>query len=290
MMLTALITPLLIGGWSFTAGNLAPKFGKLNPISGLAKIISIDSLVELIKAIAKVIFICLAAWYLIKSHLLEVMSLMSMPIELGGEFQIELILLSLTLLVATLAVITLIDVPYQLWSYNKKLKMTKQEVKDEAKESEGNPEIKAKIRQQQREMARRRMMAKVPSADVVITNPTHYSVALQYPENSNRAPIVVAKGVDEVAMIIREIAKENGVTLVEAPPLARALYAITDLDQEIPPTLYNSVAQILAYVFQLRMFKDSGQIEPTFPELLDLPAGLDPYEAIKPAATLSESA
>jgi flagellar biosynthetic protein FlhB len=168
--------------------------------------------------------------------------------------------------------------------------MTKQEVKDEAKESEGNPEIKAKIRQQQREMARRRMMAKVPSADVVITNPTHYSVALQYPENSNRAPIVVAKGVDEVAMIIREIAKENGVTLVEAPPLARALYAITDLDQEIPPTLYNAVAQILAYVFQLRMFKDSGQIEPPFPELLDLPAGLDPYEAIKPAATLSESA
>jgi len=215
---------------------------------------------------------------------------MSMPIELGGEYQIELILFSLTLLVATLAVITLIDVPYQLWSYNKKLKMTKQEVKDEAKESEGNPEIKAKIRQQQREMARRRMMAKVPTADVIITNPTHYSVALQYPENSNRAPIVVAKGVDEVAMIIREIAQENGVTLVEAPPLARALYAITDLDEEIPPTLYNAVAQILAYVFQLRMFKDSGQIEPTFPELLDLPAGLDPYEAIKPAATMSESA
>ena len=290
MILTALITPLLIGGWSFTAGNLGPKFGKLNPISGLARIVSMDSLIELIKALAKVIFICLAAWYLIKSHLLEVMSLMSMPIELGGEYQIELILFSLTLLVATLAVITLIDVPYQLWSYNKKLKMTKQEVKDEAKESEGNPEIKAKIRQQQREMARRRMMAKVPSADVIITNPTHYSVALQYPENSNRAPIVVAKGVDEVAMIIREIAQENGVTLVEAPPLARALYAITDLDEEIPPTLYNAVAQILAYVFQLRMFKDSGQIEPTFPELLDLPAGLDPYEAIKPAATMSESA
>jgi flagellar biosynthetic protein FlhB len=290
MMLTALITPLLIGGWSFTAGNLAPKFEKLNPISGLARIVSMDSLIELIKALAKVIFICLAAWYLIKSHLLEVMSLMSMPIELGGQYQIELILFSLTLLVATLAVITLIDVPYQLWSYNKKLKMTKQEVKDEAKESEGNPEIKAKIRQQQREMARRRMMAKVPTADVIITNPTHYSVALQYPENSNRAPIVVAKGVDEVAMIIREIAQENGVTLVEAPPLARALYAITDLDEEIPPTLYNAVAQILAYVFQLRMFKDSGQIEPTFPELLDLPAGLDPYEAIKPAATLSESA
>ena len=290
IMLTALITPLLIGGWSFTAGNLAPKFSKLNPISGLAKIISINSLVELIKAIAKVIFICFAAWYLIESHLLEVMSLMSMPIEIGGAHQMELILLSLSVLVGTLAVITMIDVPYQLWSYNKKLKMTKQEVKDEAKESEGNPEIKAKIRQQQREMARRRMMSKVPTADVVITNPTHYAVALQYPENSNRAPIVVAKGVDDVAMVIRELATEHQVMIVEAPPLARALYTITDLDEEIPPTLYNAVAQILAYVFQLRMSKDSGDSEPDFPELLELPKGLDPYDAIKPDATVMETA
>jgi len=290
IMLTALITPLLIGGWSFTAGNLAPKFSKLNPISGLAKIISINSLVELIKAIAKVIFICFAAWYLIESHLLEVMSLMSMPIEIGGAHQMELILLSLSVLVGTLAVITMIDVPYQLWSYNKKLKMTKQEVKDEAKESEGNPEIKAKIRQQQREMARRRMMTKVPTADVVITNPTHYAVALQYPENSNRAPIVVAKGVDDIAMIIRELATEHQVMIVEAPPLARALYTITDLDEEIPPTLYNAVAQILAYVFQLRMSKDSGDSEPDFPELLELPKGLDPYDAIKPNATMTEIA
>jgi len=290
IMLTALITPLLIGGWSFTAGNLAPKFSKLNPISGLAKIISINSLVELIKAIAKVIFICFAAWYLIESHLLEVMSLMSMPIEIGGAHQMELILLSLSVLVGTLAVITMIDVPYQLWSYNKKLKMTKQEVKDEAKESEGNPEIKAKIRQQQREMARRRMMSKVPTADVVITNPTHYAVALQYPENSNRAPIVVAKGVDDVAMVIRELATEHQVMIVEAPPLARALYTITDLDEEIPPTLYNAVAQILAYVFQLRMSKDSGDSEPDFPELLELPKGLDPYDVIKPNATMTEIA
>jgi flagellar biosynthetic protein FlhB len=290
MMLTALVTPLLIGGWSFTAGNLAPKFSKLNPISGLAKIISINSLVELIKAIAKVIFICFAAWYLIESHLIEVMSLMSMPIEIGGAHQMELILLSLSVLVGTLAVITMIDVPYQLWSYNKKLKMTKQEVKDEAKESEGNPEIKAKIRQQQREMARRRMMSKVPTADVVITNPTHYAVALQYPENSNRAPIVVAKGVDDIAMIIRELATEHQVMIVEAPPLARALYSITELDEEIPPTLYNAVAQILAYVFQLRMSKDSGDVAPDFPELLELPKGLDPYDAIKPDATMMETA
>jgi flagellar biosynthetic protein FlhB len=168
--------------------------------------------------------------------------------------------------------------------------MTKQEVKDEAKESEGNPEIKSKIRQQQREMARRRMMTKVPTADVVITNPTHYAVALQYPENSNRAPIVVAKGVDDIAMIIRELATEHQVMIVEAPPLARALYSITDLDEEIPPTLYNAVAQILAYVFQLRMSKDSGDSEPDFPELLELPKGLDPYDAIKPDATMMETA
>jgi flagellar biosynthesis protein FlhB len=290
LIVTAIASPLLIGGWSFTAGNLAPKFGKLNPISGLGKIISINSLVELIKALAKVIFICLAAWYLIKSHLMDVMSLIMMPIETGSSHQMELILLSLTVLVSTLAVITMIDVPYQLWSYNKKLKMTKQEVKDEAKESEGNPEIKAKIRQQQREMARRRMMAKVPTADVVITNPTHYSVALQYPEDSNRAPVVIAKGTDEVALRIREIASENEILIVEAPPLARALYRITDLDEEIPPTLYNAVAQILAYVFQLRMSKESGQTAPEFPELLEIPPGLDPYEVFKPEPLMQEIA
>jgi flagellar biosynthetic protein FlhB len=290
LILTALITPLLIGGWSFTMSSLAPNFGKLNPMSGLAKIISINSLVELLKAIAKVIFICLAAWYLIQSHLLDVMSLMSQPIEAGGANQIELILLSLTVLVGTLAIISMIDVPYQLWTYNKKLKMTKQEVKDESKESEGNPEIKAKIRQQQREMARRRMMTKVPTADVVVTNPTHFSIALSYPENANHAPIVVAKGVDEVAMVIREIAKEHGVTTIEAPPLARALYKMTDVDEEIPPSLYNAVAQILAYVHQLRVFKQTGEFQPSLPNLLELPPGLDPYEFLVPDATLTEAA
>jgi len=139
-------------------------------------------------------------------------------------------------------------------------------------------------------MARRRMMSKVPTADVVITNPTHYAVALQYPENSNSAPIVVAKGVDDIAMIIRELATEHQVMIVEAPPLARSLYTITDLDEEIPPTLYNAVAQILAYVFQLRMSKDSGDAAPDFPELLELPKGLDPYDAIKPDATMMETA
>jgi flagellar biosynthetic protein FlhB len=139
-------------------------------------------------------------------------------------------------------------------------------------------------------MARRRMMTKVPTADVVITNPTHYAVALQYPENSNSAPIVVAKGVDDIAMIIRELATEHQVMIVEAPPLARALYTITDLDEEIPPTLYNAVAQILAYVFQLRMSKDSGDAAPDFPELIELPEGLDPYDAIKPDATMMETA
>jgi flagellar biosynthetic protein FlhB len=289
LVLSALLTPMLIGGWSFTTGNLAPNFGKLNPISGLAKLVSMNSLIELIKAIVKVLFICLAAWYLVSSHLMDVMALMTQPITSGGAHQIELILLSFTVLVGTLAVITLIDVPYQLWHYNNKLKMTKQEVRDEAKESEGNPEIKAKIRQQQREMARRRMMTKVPTADVVITNPTHYSVALQYPEDSNRAPIVVAKGVDDVAMVIRELAQEHGVMMMEAPPLARALYAMTDLDQEIPPSLYNAVAQILAYVYQLRVCKKTGEHEPDKPTLIEIPKGLDPLEIIKPEPTLIEA-
>jgi flagellar biosynthetic protein FlhB len=153
--------------------------------------------------------------------------------------------------------------------------MSRQELRDESKETEGNPEIKAKIRAQQREMSRRRMMSKVPSADVVITNPTHYSVALQYQDNSNKAPIILAKGQGEVALKIRELAKENNIEIVELPPLARALYKHAELDQEIPSALFTAVAQVLAYVFQLRVYQKQGGIQPQKPSQITIPAGLD---------------
>lgn len=279
LILTAIITPMLIGGWSFTIGNVAPNFGKLDPISGFARLLSINSLIELIKAILKVILIIMGAWLMVKTHLMDVMSLIGQPIKSGSTNQSHMVLITFSVLVATLAFITIIDVPYQLWHYANKLKMTRQELKDEAKESEGNPEIKAKIRQQQREMARRRMMSKVPTADVIVTNPTHYAVALQYPENSQRAPIVVAKGVDEVAQVIRELAQEHKIMIMSAPPLARALYQHTELDDEIPPSLYTAVAQVLAYVFQLRTFHKEGGAYPVKPENIAIPTGLDPLEA-----------
>jgi flagellar biosynthetic protein FlhB len=178
-------------------------------------------------------------------------------------------------MVISLSVISMIDVPYQIYRYTDRLKMSRQDLRDESKETEGNPEIKAKIRAQQREMSRRRMMSKVPSADVVITNPTHYSVALQYQDNSNKAPIILAKGQGEVALKIRELAKENNIEIVELPPLARALYKHAELDQEIPSALFTAVAQVLAYVFQLRVYQKQGGIQPQKPTQITIPAGLD---------------
>jgi flagellar biosynthetic protein FlhB len=170
-------------------------------------------------------------------------------------------------LTAGLLIIAAIDVPIQLWQYNKKLKMTRQEIRDEMKESEGSPEIKGRIRQVQQEMARRRMMQEVPKADVVVTNPTHFAVALRYDENRMRAPIVVAKGADAIAARIREIAAEHNVTIFEAPPLARALHRHVEIGGEIPQTLYSAVAQVLTYVFQLRAAKKGMAMMPERPNV-----------------------
>jgi flagellar biosynthesis protein FlhB len=176
--------------------------------------------------------------------------------------------------------IAAIDVPYQLYHYANKLKMTKEEIRQESKESEGNPEIKARVRQQQREMAKRRMMSEIPKADVVITNPTHYAVAIQYQDEGMRAPIVVAKGADAIALKIREIAAENNILTMEAPKLARALYAHTELGSEIPEALYSAVAEVLAYVFQMRIFKKEGGFRPEIPKALPVPEALDPHSLI----------
>ena len=279
LLLATLASPLLIGGWLFHAKALGPDFGKLNPVRGLANMVSQRSLMELLKALAKTALVAVAAWAVIAAHLQDMLALSLQAPETSIANSGRLLLICLTVMVGMLGVIALIDAPYQMWSYAKKLMMTRQEIRDEAKESEGNPEIKAKIRAQQREMARKRMMAQVPTADVVVTNPTHYAVALKYPEDATHAPLVVAKGVDAVAATIREIAQNNGVVLVEAPALARALYQHAELEHEIPRTLYTAVAQVLAYVFQLRAYRTQGGREPRVPEHVSVPAGMDPQDA-----------
>lgn len=277
VLVVAIASPVLIGGWLFSGKALIPKFSRMNPINGISNLFSKHSLVELIKAISKSLLVGTTAYFVVKSQLDEMMLLPTLPLTEGIARSGYLIVSGTLVVVCALVLIALIDVPYQLYHYANKLKMTKEEVRQEAKEQEGNPEIKGRIRRQQREMARRRMMAEVPKADVVITNPTHYAVAIQYKSDSMRAPKVVAKGADEVALRIREIANEHSVTVLESPKLARALYAHTELGDTIPEALYSAVAQVIAYVFQLRVFQQKGGLRPSMPAGLEVPDALDPH-------------
>lgn len=280
LLFVAIGSPLIIGGWNFSSKAFIPKFGKLNPIKGVANLVSKNSAMELLKAVIKTAFVGIVAWIVIGSKMGEFTRLSDMAVKDGVLKLGSLMWVTYISIVGSLVLIAVLDVAYQLWHYNDKLMMTKQELKEEAKESDGNPEIKAKIRQQQREMSRRRMMADVPTADVVVTNPTHYSVALSYKDGSNGAPRVVAKGKDEVAAKIREVAKENGVPLLEAPPLARALHEHAEIGDEIPEALYSAVAEVLAYVFQLKSFNQSGGSRPSEPSSIVVPPDLDPLNKV----------
>lgn len=277
----ALFSPMLIGGWLFSAKALQPNFSRMNLFKGLGNMVSTRSAVELGKAIAKTILVGWIAWMVMKYEIDAVLALSVEPLKSGTAHLGHLLLTSFVFISSGLIIVAMIDAPYQMWQHAKKLMMSRQDVRQESKESDGNPEIKAKIRQQQREMARRRMMAEVPTADVVVTNPTHYAVALKYADNGMRAPRVVAKGADEVAARIRELAAENKVVILEAPPLARALFRHTELGDEIPEALYLAVAEVLAYVFQLRAFSKQGGVRPEKPQDLDVPPQLDP---LNPAA------
>jgi flagellar biosynthetic protein FlhB len=199
------------------------------------------------------------------------------PLNLGMAHMLDLLASAFLFIVGGLGIVAALDGPYQMWHYANKLKMTRQEMIQESKESDGNPQIKAKIRQLQRQMAQRRMMADVPTADVVVTNPTHYAVALKYADGQRGAPRVVAKGSDEVAAKIRELAKEHKVALLEAPALARALHKHTEIGDEIPEALYSAVAEVLAYVFQLRAFNKGAGKHPDRPSGLHVPPELDPH-------------
>lgn len=284
----ALASPILVGGWVFSGKAFVPQFGRLNPMKGIANMFSKNSVVELVKSIGKAILVGAVAYIVFTREIDPIMSLANMPMQAGIAQVNDLMLFGFLSIVSALIFIAMLDVPFQLYQYAQKHKMTKEEVKQESKESEGNPEIKSKIRQQQREMAKRRMMSNIPQADVVITNPTHYAVAIKYQDQGMRAPVVVAKGADAVALKIREIAAEHRIVTLESPKLARALFAHTELEQEIPEALYAAVAEILAYVFQLRVFKQHGGYQPSIPTALPVPDALDPHSLIPAPSRQSE--
>ncbi|MGX4640638.1 flagellar biosynthesis protein FlhB [Massilia sp. SYSU DXS3249] len=276
IMLVALAAPLMIGGFNFSSKAFMPNFMKLNPITGIGNMFSSNAMVEFLKAIAKTVLVGAVAWVVIMSQKEAVLGLAVEPLGAGTGHVADLIARAFLFIVGSLGLIALIDAPYQIWHYNNKLKMTRQEMIQESKESDGNPQIKGKIRQMQMQMARNRMMQNVPTADVVVTNPTHYAVALKYSDGQKGAPRVVAKGADEVAAKIRELAKEHKVALLEAPALARALYKHTEIDDEIPEKLYSAVAEVLAYVFQLRNYSKVGGQYPDRPTKLPVPPEMDP--------------
>jgi flagellar biosynthetic protein FlhB len=262
-LLAVLVSSTILGGWVF---SLSVKPEKMNPIKGLGKLFSLRSLGELAKAIMKMVFIGVAAIWLLSGMADDILGLsLQSPKEaiVNSGLQLAWFFFVVSL---PLVAIAAVDVPWQLWNFNKELKMTRQEVRDEHKESDGSPEGKARMREMQQAAANNRMMEKVPTADVIITNPTHFAVALRYDEARMGAPILLAKGADNIAAKIRELGTEHNIPIVESARLARAIYASTDLDSEIPGGLYLAVAQILTYIYQLRSWETMGGDCPDTPE------------------------
>jgi flagellar biosynthesis protein FlhB len=270
VLAAAVLAPLAIGGWNFSAGALAPQWSRLDPFNGLRRVFSVQGVIELLKSLARFSVVALIA-VLVLRHQFRVFASLSMePPQAAIGHALKLAGTALIFFGGALAFIAAIDVPLALWQHFRSLRMTRQEIREEMRDTEGSPELRGRVRRAQQEMAGRRMMAAVPTADVVITNPTHYAVALRYDEARMRAPIVVAKGADLVAQRIRELASENKVPLVEAPPLARALHANCELGDEIPARLYAVVAQVLTYVYQLRTARRRGGTPPEAPVIAAL--------------------
>lgn len=259
--IAAILGGVAVGGWSFSAAPMAPKFSKLDPIKGLKRVFGIRGLVETGKAIAKAAVVggCALGFIVYASNSIFNLSLTPLASAMSGAGT----MIALTLLICSLSLVlvALIDVPFQIWNHNKQLRMTRKEVEDELKETEGRPEVRSRIRSMQQELSDRRMLDDVAEADVVVTNPTHFAVALKYDEGQAGAPIVLAKGMDYLAERIREVASENGIAFFEAPPLARALYWTTDIGKEIPSQLYLAVAQVLTYVFRLKAAMEQRDAE-----------------------------
>ncbi|MGB1109376.1 MAG: flagellar biosynthesis protein FlhB [Gammaproteobacteria bacterium] len=255
LTVVALAAPMLLGGFNFSAKAFAPKFDRINPIKGLGRLFSAHGAMELGKAILKLTVILAVVGLWLKTEANDLLMLGRLPFEQGMQGIAELVVDTLIMVVAPLGLIALIDAPMQVFQNTKKLKMSMQEIKDEYKESEGNPEMKGQMRRAAQEMSGKRTADRVPEADVVITNPTHYAVALAYDEDTMAAPIVVAKGTDLLAAHIRTLAAQNDIPIVPAPPLARALHYSTEVDESIPDGLYLAVAHVLSYVYQLRLVR-----------------------------------
>ena len=268
LVITVILSSSLLGGFNFSSQAMGFKFNKMNPLKGMKKIFGTQGLVELIKSIFKIGLLGAIAVFFLWQARFELSGLSQEPFPGAFLHAMELISWQFLLVTLGMIVVVLIDVPYQIWTHTQQLKMTKQEVKDESKNTEGNPEIKGRQRQLQRDMAMQRMMGDVPKADVIITNPTHFSVALQYDPEGTGAPVMLAKGADLVALQIRNVAQAHEIPILEVPPLSRAIYYSVEIGDEIPAGLYVAVAQILAYIFQLK----NGEVDETMkPDLSDLP-------------------
>ena len=274
LLIAALIGPISLGGWLFAAGSLAPKFSRMNPAAGIKRMFSAKALVELLKALAKFFIILIVALLVLKSDIDDLLRIAHEPLELAVIHSLQVVGWSALWMACGLILIAAVDVPVQLWESHQKLLMSKQEVRDEHKDQEGRPEVKQRIRQVQREMSQRRMMAAIPDADVIITNPTHYAVALKYDPEKGGAPMLLAKGSDFLALKIREIGDKHNILLLESPALARSIYYSTELEQEIPAGLYLAVAQVLAYVYQIRQYQAGKGKRPDPLKDLPIPADL----------------
>jgi flagellar biosynthetic protein FlhB len=272
----SIVAPLALGGLVFSPGALAPKFERLNPVQGFGRVFGLQGLSELVKALLKFVVVGAIAgavgWWLMR----DALALGGMAPAAGMARAAHLLALALLLMSCGLILVAAVDAPFQWWSHRRQLKMTREEVKQEYKETEGSPELKQRIRELQRQYSKRRMMQDVPRADVIVTNPTHYAVALKYDARRMRAPRVLAKGRDLVALEIRRLGEANRVPVFEAPPLARVLYGSTDVGREIPPGLYLAVAQVLSYVYQVK------QLSPTLAARLRRPQpAVDPALSAK---------
>lgn len=271
-LIAALAAPALIGGWNFSNQAMAPKGERLDPIKGVKRILGPQGLIELAKALGKFLLVGVIATVILWNIRDQLLTLGRQEVHVAMADLGYLVLWVFLAIVASLILIVLIDVPFQLWNHARQLRMTRQEVKDEMKQTEGSPEVKGRVRRMQIEMSQRRMMQAVPSADVVITNPTHYAVALKYDQSKPGAPVVVAKGADLMSQQIRQIAAHHDVPILSAPPLTRAIYYAAEVGEEIPSGLYIAVAQVLAFVFQLRRYQRQGGNRPQLdPDTLPIP-------------------
>jgi flagellar biosynthetic protein FlhB len=283
MVLVALAAGLISGGWNWTFKPLAPKFDKLDPLSGLGRVFSKHQLMDTLKACLLALVLGTIGVLWLRAHAQDFVATLALPLPAAiGQGAVTL-QSGLLLLVIALGVFALIDVPWQRYRLLERLKMSHQEMKEEFRQLEGNMEIKSKMRARMRQAAQRRMLAAVPNADIVVMNPTHYAVALKYEDGSMAAPRVVAKGADLIALRIRDLANESKVPVLQAPPLARALYAHTEIDQEVPAALFAAVAQVLAWVYQLRAAMAGQGTMPADLPPLPVPADLDPHTKLQGA-------